>query len=585
MDPAQAGLLPVPRLADGAVGRPGVDRLHRRHRHRRGARPQRPAPEPLLGHERRPRDHGLRGRRARHRSRRRSCSKGRLQPGRMFLVDTAQGRIVDDDEIKADAGRRAPLRGVARRRARASSTTCPTGRTPATRTTSVVRRQQTFGYTHEELKLLIAPMARTGGEALGSMGTDTPIAVLSDRPAPAVRLLLAAVRPGHQPAARRHPRGAGHQPRRHDRPRGQPARPDARRRAGRSRCRARSSTTTSWPSSSTSTTTATCPGFQAVRGHGPLPGGRRRRGACATRSTGSAARCQRGHRRRRARSSCCPTATPTPSCAPIPSLLLTSAVHHHLIREKTRTQVGPGRRGRRRPRGAPHGAAASATAPAAINPYLAFETIEDMIARGQLDDVGLDEAVAQLHQGGRQGRAQGDVEDGHLHRRVLHRRPGVRGHRPRPGARRRVLHRHHQPARRHRPRRDRRRGRRPPPHGLPRPPRASGPTASSRSAASTSGAARASTTSSTPRPCSSCSTPPAPKRYDVFKEYTRAGRRPGRRSLATLRGLFALQRRRAPAGADRRGRAGRRRSSSGSPPARCPTARSRRRPTRPSPSP
>src|SRR5204862_1324597 len=47
---------------------------------------------------------------------------------------------------------------------------------------SVIRRQETFGYTHEELKLLIAPMARTGAEAIGSMGTDTPIAVLSSRP-------------------------------------------------------------------------------------------------------------------------------------------------------------------------------------------------------------------------------------------------------------------------------------------------------------------------------------------------------------------------------------------------------------------
>ena len=75
---------------------------------------------------------------------------------------------------------------------------------------SVLRRQETFGYTHEELKILVAPMARTGGEALGSMGTDTPIAVLSDAAAPAVRLLPAAVRAGHEPAARRDPRGAGH---------------------------------------------------------------------------------------------------------------------------------------------------------------------------------------------------------------------------------------------------------------------------------------------------------------------------------------------------------------------------------------
>ena len=91
-------------------------------------------------------------------------------------------------------------------------------------------------------------------------------------------------------------------------------------------------------------------------------------------------------------SSCSPTATPTRELAPIPSLLLTSAVHHHLIREKTRTQVGPRRRGRRRPRGAPHGAAPRATARRAINPYLAFESIEDLIARGLHGLGGVDRA-------------------------------------------------------------------------------------------------------------------------------------------------------------------------------------------------
>ena len=60
MSPGQARVLPLPLVAHGAVGRPGVDRVHRRHRDRRGARPQRPAPEPLLGHRRRPRDHGER---------------------------------------------------------------------------------------------------------------------------------------------------------------------------------------------------------------------------------------------------------------------------------------------------------------------------------------------------------------------------------------------------------------------------------------------------------------------------------------------------------------------------------------------
>ena len=72
MDADAQGVLPLPRRADGAVGRPGVDRVHRRHRDRRGARPQRPAPVALLGHRRRPRDHGERGRRARRRPRARS---------------------------------------------------------------------------------------------------------------------------------------------------------------------------------------------------------------------------------------------------------------------------------------------------------------------------------------------------------------------------------------------------------------------------------------------------------------------------------------------------------------------------------
>ena len=71
---------------------------------------------------------------------------------------------------------------------------------------------------------------------------------------------------------------------------------------------------------------------------------------------------------------------------------------------------------------------------AAINPYLAFDTIDDMIADGLLDGVTPRQAQPQLHQGVRQGRAQGHVEDGHLDGGLLHRRPGVRGHRPGPRA-------------------------------------------------------------------------------------------------------------------------------------------------------
>ena len=108
--------------------------------------------------------------------------KGRLQPGRMFLVDTEAGRLVDDDEVKSElaaqhpydewlhAGLIAPGRPARARARRAHATPRST------------RRQQTFGYTEEELRLLVAPMARAGAEPIGSMGTDTPVAVLSSRP-------------------------------------------------------------------------------------------------------------------------------------------------------------------------------------------------------------------------------------------------------------------------------------------------------------------------------------------------------------------------------------------------------------------
>ena len=70
---------------------------------------------------------------------------------------------------------------------------------------SVVRHQRLFGVTNEELRLIVEPMASTGTEPIGSMGSDTPLAVLSERPRLALRLLHPALRPGDQPAARRHP--------------------------------------------------------------------------------------------------------------------------------------------------------------------------------------------------------------------------------------------------------------------------------------------------------------------------------------------------------------------------------------------
>ena len=107
--------------------------------------------------------------------------KGRLQPGKMFLVDTEAHRIIEDDEIKAQLASAAPYATwLADHTVHLSD--LPEREHVDHSHTSVVRRQQAFGYTDEELRLLVRPMATGGGEAKGSMGTDTPIAVLSDRP-------------------------------------------------------------------------------------------------------------------------------------------------------------------------------------------------------------------------------------------------------------------------------------------------------------------------------------------------------------------------------------------------------------------
>ena len=218
---------------------------------------------------------------------------------------------------------------------------------------------------------------------------------------------------------------------------------------------------------------------------------------------------------------------------------------------------------------------------AAVNPYLAFESIEDLVATGR-DPGGVDRRTRrspELRQGAEQGRAEGDVQDGHLDDRVLHRCAGVRGVRAVQRGGRRVLRRHAVAARRRRARRARRGGRRP---------------------------ARKPRTRSSP-------TSRAHRRLDVGGEYQ--WRREGELHLfnpetvfllqhatrrAALRGVPRVHREgraaqprgrhparavRVPkheraAGADRRGRAGRARSSRASPPARCPTARSRPRRTR-----
>ena len=118
-------------------------------------------------------------------------SKGRLQPGKMFLVDTAQGRIISDEEIKKQICESQPYAQWLRVASR-SSLLCARVREPSVSAVEsamllhdaepLLTRQQAFGYTLEDMRIVLQPMAIKGEQPLGSMGTDTPLAALSDQP-------------------------------------------------------------------------------------------------------------------------------------------------------------------------------------------------------------------------------------------------------------------------------------------------------------------------------------------------------------------------------------------------------------------
>ncbi|GET42585.1 glutamate synthase large subunit [Microseira wollei] len=108
--------------------------------------------------------------------------KGRLQPGRMFLVNMEEGRIVADEEIKNKIATEHPYRDWIDQHMVELAKLKDATELPVSEPKSLLQRQMAFGYTFEELRMLLTPMARDGVEAVGAMGTDTPLAVLSDRP-------------------------------------------------------------------------------------------------------------------------------------------------------------------------------------------------------------------------------------------------------------------------------------------------------------------------------------------------------------------------------------------------------------------
>ena len=149
--------------------------------------------------------------------------KERLHPGRIFLVDTAKGRIVDDEEIKAELAAEHPYADWLRDNL-VRLDDLPRPGAPKSDPKTVLQRQIAFGYTHEDIRILLAPMAneRRGAARLDGHrhGARRPV----EPAAPAVRLLQAAVRPGHEPSPGPDPGGAGDLDGVHGRPGGQPPR-------------------------------------------------------------------------------------------------------------------------------------------------------------------------------------------------------------------------------------------------------------------------------------------------------------------------------------------------------------------------
>ena len=305
--------------------------------------------------------------------------KWRLQPGKMLLIDLEEGRIVEDEEIKQQARRRRALRGMAEGGAvQAGRTARPAGGSAAPRPTIpslLLDRQQAFGYTQEDLQFFLEPMARAGDDPVGSMGTDTPLAVLSKKP----KLLYnyfkqnfaQVTNPPIDPIREElvmslvsmigpRPNLLGREAGAHKRLEVAPA--------GAHQCRCRENPLDRGTG-----------GRRLPHRHHRLHlAGGRRRGRPAQRACMRI--CHERDRRGAGRQQHPDPVRPrgfAPSALPCRPLLATAAVHHHLIRQGLRMQTGlvveTGEA-----REVHHFCVLAGYGAEAINPYLAFETLEQI---------------------------------------------------------------------------------------------------------------------------------------------------------------------------------------------------------------
>ncbi len=317
--------------------------------------------------------------------------KGRLQPGKMFLVDIEAGRIIEDEEIKNDLATSAPY-GEWLHAGKIKLGELPAREHIVYPHSSVIRRQRAFGYTEEDLRILITPMARNGAEPLGSMGSDSPIAALSNRPRllfdyftqlfaqvtnppldaireELVTSLAGSIGPEHNLLD-----------------------------PGPHSCR---QIDLDYPVIDNDELAKIIhvnadgdhPGFitHVVRGLFPVAG----EGAGLKTRLDEIRAEVSGAIAEGARLIVLSDRDGDADNAPIPSLLLTAAVHHHLIREKTRTNVGlvieAGD-----VREVHHVALLIGYGAGAVNPYLAMESAEDLVLQGVITGIGPEKAVRNL---------------------------------------------------------------------------------------------------------------------------------------------------------------------------------------------
>ncbi len=319
--------------------------------------------------------------------------KGRLQPGRVFLADTSSRRILEDADVKSALAAEHPYQDWLHA-GLLHLDDLPDRERELHDSEELTTQQQLFGYTEEELRILLGPMAKAGTEPIGSMGTDTPVAALSDRP----RLvfdyftqLFAQVTNPPLDAIREELVTSLQSATGPERNLFEP---------GPASCR---QVVLPYPVISDNDLNkiihinddGDLPGYASylVDGRYEVAGGgaalrARLAGICGevSQAIADGARIivlsDRG-------------TGPDHALAPIPSLMLTGAVHHHLIRERTRTQAGliveAGDA-----RECHHIALLVGYGAAAVNPYLAVESVQDMVRRGMLEAISAKKAADNL---------------------------------------------------------------------------------------------------------------------------------------------------------------------------------------------